>query len=374
MGLLLSAALATWTIWSTDPLWDRVYACSTLLIAAYVLLRWETPAARRFAWTLTALASWGFWQAAFGVSEDVFVTLHAALRWSAWSAAAWAARALFQERIPRDWWIHALAWAGFTAAVTGVLAYYTSPNRILWVLPSPYPDTWGPFLSRNNFAQFLELALPPALWIAWAQPRHALLYGSMAAAMLAAGIVSASRAGAILLCAEAAVVFILCARRPWRPLLLFGLAAGTLAWAGGGTTLLYRFGQGFLDERTDLYRSAAAMIAERPWQGYGLGAFALVYPEFARFDSGYRIEHAHNDWLEWASEGGAACALLWLCLFLPALRKTRIHPWALGIPAILLHALADFPLARSGISAWVFLTLGVVEATPPAPTPLRRTS
>ena len=88
------------------------------------------------------------------------------------------------------------------------------PGSILWLFPSPYPDVWGPFLSRNNFAQFLELALPVSLWLGCTRSHgRGTLYLWMGATMLACGLVSASRAGAVLLILEAAAVFVL-ARPP----------------------------------------------------------------------------------------------------------------------------------------------------------------
>jgi O-antigen ligase len=103
------------------------------------------------------------------------------------------------------------------------------------------------------------------------------------------------------------------------------------------------------------------MISTRPWQGYGLGTYSLVYPEFASFDSGYRIEHAHNDWLEWASEGGVGFLGLWATLVLPVFGRLKASPWGLGIVAVSCHAVVDFPIARFGIAAWFFILLGMIE-------------
>ena len=83
------------------------------------------------------------------------------------------------------------------------------------------------------------------------------------------------------------------------------------------------------------------MIAARPWTGYGLGNFATVYPEFARFDPGAVVEHAHNDWLEWATEGGWPYAAVWMLLAIAATRPALRSIWGIGVPAIFVHALVD---------------------------------
>jgi O-antigen ligase len=112
-------------------------------------------------------------------------------------------------------------------------------------------------------------------------------------------------------------------------------------------------------DRREIFASTAAMIAERPWTGYGLGTFATVYPEFARFDPGAVVEHAHNDWLEWAAEGGWPYAALWLLLALATLRPAVESIWGI---AVFLHALVDYPLARLGVAAWLFILVGVLES------------
>jgi O-antigen ligase len=77
------------------------------------------------------------------------------------------------------------------------------------------------------------------------------------------------------------------------------------------------------------------------------------------FDSGYRIEHAHNEWLEWATEGGLPFAMIWTWIIARALRSLRL--WNLGISAVAAHSLVDFPTARLGVSVWLFLLIGLTE-------------
>lgn len=260
--------------------------------------------------------------------------------------------------------------------VTSVVAYYASPGRILWLLPSPYPDVWGPFLSRNNFAQFLELAFPVALWLACSarQAGERSVYMWMSAAMLSCGVASASRAGAVLLIMETLAVLLLVRPRPsGRLVAWFALGAIAFAALAGGDTVIHRFHDSDpFRYRREIAISSLAMIAERPWTGYGLGAFATVYPEFARFDSGAVVEHAHNDWLEWATEGGWPYAALWLLLALAVVRPALRSIWGIGVLAVFLHAVVDYPFARFGVAAWVFVLIGALENNPAKTTPLKR--
>jgi O-antigen ligase len=147
-----------------------------------------------------------------------------------------------------------------------------------------------------------------------------------------------------------------------------------LAALGGAQTLLGRLADPDpLRYRREIFKSTAGMIAHRPWQGFGLGSFRAVYPEFATFDSGAVVEHAHSDWLEWAAEGGVPYAVAWVllagCAFPAAIRSV----WGIGVVAVFLHAFVDYPFARLGVSAWTFILVGALENTghPPALTQRR---
>ena len=142
-------------------------------------------------------------------------------------------------------------------------------------------------------------------------------------------------------------------------------AAGVMAFAAlaGGEVLVHRLRDPdpFRDRR-EIFEASLAMIGARPWTGYGLGNFATVYPEFARFDPGAVVEHAHNDWLEWATEGGWPYAAAWMLLAIAALRPAFRSIWGIGVPAVFGHALVDDPFARLGVAAWVFILMGALES------------
>ena len=307
------------------------------------------------------VALWGFAQWVFGATADLYATLNAALRILALAATALVASEAFARAAVRDRVLRYFAWFGFLVAVLGLTAYYSSPGRIFWLIASPYPDVWGPFLSRNNFAQFLELVFPVAMWLACTV--RGALYFWISSAILACGLASASRAGAILLLIEAlAVMAMTKTGSSGRRIAGFALATLVLAGFAGGGFLIERFSDSDpLRVRREIYRATGDMIAARPWTGYGLGTFAAVYPEFARFDPGAWVEHAHSDWLEWTAEGGWPYTLLWMLLAFAAARPAIRSVWGIGVPAVFVHALVDDPITRLGVSAWVFLLAGTLE-------------
>src|ERR1022692_4701250 len=110
--------------------------------------------------------------------------------------------------------------------------------------------------------------------------------------------------------------------------------------------------------RREMLTSAVAMVRAKPWTGFGLGSFETVYPGFAVFDEGSVVDHAHNDWAEWASEGGLpllACVLAIAVWGTPRLVQSL---WGLGVLAVWLHALVDFPMQTPALALWVFVLLG----------------
>jgi len=358
------AAGATLTIWNPDPFMDWIYEGGVFLLAGWVALRTKLRF-RLLATTLALLAAWGFVQ--LGANWTVYrnATLNGSLRVAAFSATAMVASTVFRRPQARDRMLRGFAWFGLLLGIVSVVAYYASSGRILWMFSSPYPDVWGPFLSRNNFAQFMELVFPATLWLACSgrRPEDRLTYMWMSAVMLACGLASSSRAGAVLLILETLAGFLLVRPRPGRSLLA-GFAAGAMVLAAlaGGDTLIHRFHDSDpLHYRREIFGSSLAMIAQRPWTGYGLGTFATVYPEFATFDAGAVVEHAHNDWLEWAGEGGWPYAALWLLLAFAAMRPAIRSIWGIGVVAVFLHALVDYPFARFGVAAWLFILVGALE-------------
>ena len=315
---------------------------------------------------LSAILGWGFCQLALGATVYRYATLQGSLRAAALTATAWTAWRAFRSRELRVEFLRAFAWFGALLAVISVLAYFTSPGKILWTFDAPYPDIWGPFLSRNNFAQFLELAMPVALWFGLREPEGSPLYVAFGAIMLASGFASASRAGSSILALEAIAVLAIRRKSRLARRTALGLVFATMLFAavpGIGNLAARLAAPDPYQGRREIARSTLSMISRRPWTGFGLGTFSAVYPEFALFDPGQTVEHAHNDWLEWAAEGGIPYAALWIVLALWSARAALRHVWGIGVFGCFLHACVDYPFARFGISAWAFLLLGMLAAS-----------
>jgi O-antigen ligase len=366
IALFVLAAVATLTIFIRDPLFSWGYALGIFLLAGYSsAMRFLVPVVGRVTAAgvvLAVISLWGFGQLAAGATVYRYATWDASVRMAALGATAWVAANALGETGLRMRLLRALVWFGFALSLVSVVAYFTSIGRVLWIFASPYPDVWGPFVSRNDFAGFMELCLPVALWLSLrSQQARPPIPIWVPAWMLAAGLASGSRAGALLLLAETGVILGLICRR--RRAAKFAMLAALLAVLAGAGTLARRFAEPDpLRYRREIVASTMNMIGDHPWRGYGLGTYAYVYPAYATFDLGGAVEHAHNYWLEWAAEGGIPLALLWLALALavgiPAMRSV----WGIGTVAVFLHALVDYPFARFGLTAWNFALMGALLA------------
>jgi len=102
-----------------------------------------------------------------------------------------------------------------------------------------------------------------------------------------------------------------------------------------------------------------AMVRARPLAGFGLGTWTSAYPAYAMADFGVIANHAHSEWGQWAAEGGLAVVAALGALFVLALRKGFQTVWALGLAAVMLHAVVDYPLVRLGLGCWWFVLFGL---------------
>ena len=115
--------------------------------------------------------------------------------------------------------------------------------------------------------------------------------------------------------------------------------------------------------RLSQWSTAVALIAERPWFGWGAAAFSVIYP----LRTGFWHGHAHNIALDLAISHGLPAALalvgfvLWLLV--RAFRHGMAHGpvferawWAAALVLAALHA-TDIPMydSRINIAGWVLL-------------------
>ena len=104
------------------------------------------------------------------------------------------------------------------------------------------------------------------------------------------------------------------------------------------------------------------MVHAKPWTGFGLGTFPTAYPAYASIDFGAVVNHAHNDWAEWAADGGIPFALLLLSIAVWSIPRALRSVWGIGIVAVFVHGMVDFPLQKPVLELWLFVLLGALAA------------
>jgi O-antigen ligase len=238
-----------------------------------------------------------------------------------------------------------------------------------WVIKSKFHAVFGPFAYWNNFAQFVELVLPITLWAGLSKRRSSPApYLILGALQIGAVVASGSRAGTVLVIAELlAVIALAYARRRDRRLILGAALALGLSllfiYAAGFDVLIKKLQQSDqLAVRRSINQSSLEMIRERPLLGWGLETYVPVYRMFAHYDDGTYVNRAHNDWLQWAAEGGIFFAALMLAVFGWSLRPAVQSVWGVGLIAICVHALVDYPFARLGVCGWYFALTPMLAA------------
>jgi len=385
-ALMLLAAWSTLTIWA-PPRWPLSLAQAGLLALGSALALWLAVRPEQlilaYPWLAMALAAlWALALSAFGASAYPAESWEAVVGWLTALACTGAGLHLLAEERRRVRFLRAFLWFGTALSVVALAQFYSASNKIFWLFPYRYSDCLGPFQNRNNFAAFLELLVPVALWRAFEARRDRVLSLGVAGFLVAAAVASGSRAGTAMVFLEVVTVFAVAWRRgKLPPGSLMRAAAWTFALAGvailiaGWEILWQRIQAGnLLLYRREIFASTLAMVAARPLTGFGPGTFQTVFPAFTTFDAGLVVNHAHNDWLEWAAEGGIPFALLLVSIALWCIRPALRSIWGIGLLGVFLHAFFDYPMQRLGVAGWVFVLIGALaaEQAQPLMTPMGR--
>jgi O-antigen ligase len=372
-GLLACAILTMWLPggWAW-PLFQAGLFALAGIWTILALLRHRSIRGSPMLIPLAGVLLWGLAQAALGHTIYRWASWTSLLTWTTWSATFFLSLQVSGDRPVRRWFLRAAAIFGVVLSVVSTLQMYTSGGRIFWLFPSDYTEfVLGPFLYRNQYAAFIELLLPVTLAESLRDKRRWLAWCLAAGGMFASLIAAASRAGVLLGTVEITAVLAIAAARRLisRRMVLQTMGAFTaiavvLTLVVGMDALRKRFDEGDpLEGRREIYAASLHMIYDRPWTGFGLGAWPTAYPRYALFDDGSFVNQAHNDWAQWTVEGGIPFLALLLLFLLPAVPAALDSVWGIGILAMLAHALVDYPFQqRPALGAWCFALLGALAA------------
>jgi hypothetical protein len=322
---------------------------------------------------LGVAVAWGLLQASAGWTVDRFKTLNEVLNWTTNLVVFALALELSRDQRRREWFLSTVLWFGTALAALSMLTVFSSPPGVVFWRFQAGSDlrTLGPFVYYNQYAAFIEAVLPLALVRAILNTDRRVLYSVMGALLMASVVAGGSRAGTILCVAEVVAIPLIAvgqgiiSRRAAGRVLLASVSTLVVLGAVAGWDVIWKR----LQEpnpyavRKDFLLSSVEMIRDRPLTGFGLGTWSEVYPGFARFDDGRFANQAHNDWAQWAAEGGLPFFLLMAVVVGLAVRPAYRSLWGLGLLAVFMHGFIDYPMQqRPALAAFFFALLGIVNA------------
>jgi O-antigen ligase len=320
---------------------------------------------------------WGLLQIVFHTTTSTFETRGEVLRWGALSGVFYLSQTVTRTRPGQQRLLNAILGFATGMAVLCLMQLNTSDGRILWTLTTNFSEIFATFQNKNNYVQFVEVALPIAVWGAVREGWRSWWYALAGGVLYASAVGVASRAGFVLCTAELITILLIWLVRMRRPamqltfraavasVLVMPLLACAFTFAVGWKRTLDRFND---DDpfyiRREYFLGAVEMAKNRPLTGYGLGTYEQVYQRYSLKDFyPFYANHAHCDWAEFAAEGGLPFLALVSIPFLAAIPLAFRHPWGLGLVAIKVHAFVDYPFPRPAVSGWMFMILAALYMT-----------
>ena len=286
---------------------------------------------------------------------------------------------------------------GSLMAFIGILQRLASPDAIYGMRPTPQAIPFGPFVNQHHFAAFMELTIGLTLAMLISRstkPDKKALYFIAMVLMSVAVAMTGSRGGLIgTLVVVGAVLAgsyfsgneLPAERRPAKvgPAIVIGLGLTVVVVATvvvflSGIDPLVR-GIGLQNDqsdptsgRTHFWNIAWKIFLDHPIIGAGFDAFAVAFTKYDTWNGFFRVEQAHNDYLQILADGGIlafGCIAVFIFLFVrlslkqfnsSELKRRTIAVGAFaGCCGMLVHSVFDFPL-RTSSNSYFFLLLAVL--------------
>src|SRR6266568_9522971 len=323
------------------------------------------------------------------------------IKFLAYAGAFVLAAYLFDTGRRKSTLIRGLVLIGCFEAAYGIVQYLTGWQKIFtYTKQFDLEDATGTYINHNHFAGLLELTLPFVFALAFYSFQRegrrkqsggsnssifqSLFYFFLAVILMVALVFSRSRGG--ILASLLSLIFIsLLAqlkfrRRAW----VVGVSLVLLAMVGYGLWIgldpvLARFEElrqpGYLqvEGRIAIWKNTLPLIHDHPVAGTGLGTFGTAFHRYqTQFVDRY-VDHAHDDYLEFASETGlVGAALLFLPIFYllgkmifsflddPRRYRRSVTLGCIGSSAaILIHSVTDFNLQIPANALIFAVVLGI---------------
>ncbi len=293
---------------------------------------------------------------------------------------------------------------GSVMAFFGILQRLANPDAIYGLRGTAQNIPFGPFINQHHFAAFMEMTAGVALGLLFGKKTKRdkkILLGTAVVVMGVATVFTSSRGGLLGFVSALAFVTILNflagrkssdKRSESQPssgisrtvsmaaagaailLLIFG----TVLILGGNEQLFRGVGvseikDGISNGRAHFWPIAIRIFLDHPFLGAGLDSFGTAFTKYDTWSGFFRVEQAHNDYLQTLSDAGIAgflCVAAFIYfLFRRGLaivgsssgfRRDAAIGGLAGCFGILIHSFFDFPL-RTPSNAFFFLLICAIS-------------
>jgi len=393
LGPLVFGAVEPWSIFALE-------ACAMLLVAVWAYRQWINhelnvsdhvlyrPMAAFFA---LVLMQWLAGTTAYRHVTYSHLLLYAAYGMLVFVVTQSLRRSSQFELVAKLFTVYGAVVASF-AVLQGL-----APNgKLYWIWALEQGGyIYGPYVNHNHYAGLMEMLTPFPLVLAASQftnGNRKIAVAGIAALMAATIFLSGSRGGMAAFVAQMVVLGVLLVRKregSWKQPLMLGAFLATvivfLVWIGGNqlTQRLTSIHSEAREEikggvRLTIDRDCLRMLIKRPFLGWGLGTFPIVYPEFRSFYTTFFVNQAHNDYLQLLVETGLAgfSIAVWLLVLVFRQAAGKLKNWTetasgamtaaalLGCVGILVHSCLDFNLQIPANAALFYVLCAIAASAP----------
>jgi O-antigen ligase len=223
----------------------------------------------------------------------------------------------------------------------------------------PFTINAGLFANRNHFAALLFVSIPFVVY--YGLFRGHLLSGLLGLVTLLLLLLAAgSRAGVLIgLAITVLSIVFLSARSRVSGLSILAIFIGLSVYTIGAWTKIDADAIDPAFGRGEFARTTIDGIKENLATGVGFGNFQRAYQIYEKEGMIFKkyVNHAHNDYLEIAFEGGIIAIVLMICYLillvsaLPRIRRNPLQKAAfLSVSFLLIHSLVDYPLRTEALA------------------------
>ncbi len=295
---------------------------------------------------------------------------------------------------------------GSAMAFFGILQRLANPDGIYGMRETPQAAPFGPFVNQHHFASFMQMTSGVTLGFLLGshfKRDKKILLAIATVVMGVAVILTGSRGGLIGLISVVSLVGILSLildRKAARvgsmarktqfgrrvavgvgTVALLTVVFGIALFVGGEDSLLRGIGMTLPDTdvttgRSYIWSIALQIFWDNPLIGVGWDAFGTAFTRYDTRSGLFRVEQAHNEYLQFLSEAGI---LGFICLasFIYLLFRRSLQTITAGVGlvreasigalagcfGIIIHSFFDFPL-RTHSNGFFFLLLSAVAVCP----------